>query len=360
MKSNRSIFLKFFEVFFMFLVVIGLTQYFDFASQLQAKVIKSGMLFSAVFGTIILLSGLLAYIWHKFIKKTDLHPWFQTIITFYVAHMISTYGAAKILKTQFQVPNYILESPINEVSGFWLTWTYFGYSSTMAYILGGMQILGCLLLIFRKTRLMATFILLPIMVNIDLIDHFFRISSLAYYNSLHYTFMLIFIMMLDFDKLKDAFLSYKEYYYFNRKTVIFNLIRIVVIGGAFLHIYLLREGQQPKTALDGVWKIEEITQQKQNIIPSYTTMDSVWSKVYLEGDFGIVFKYNPDKFDDSTDMYGQYKVDQSKKEIKVDLYKEVPNQGKNLLLKYQVKDSSLVMRGMYKKDSLIMRLKKLK
>jgi hypothetical protein len=343
----------------MLLVIIGLTQYFDFASELQMQVVTNARLIWIVCGVLIALSAGLAYVWHKFIKKTDLHQWFQPVITYYVAHMIATYGAAKILKTQFQAPSYVLESPVGELNGFWHTWTYFGYSPAFAFTLGAIQIAGTILLIFRKTRLLATFILLPIMINIVLIDHFYQISSLAYYNALHYTFILIFLMFLDVDKLVYAFLSYKEYFYFNKKTVLLNLLRVIIIGGAFLHIYMLKRSIQPKTAINGVWKIDEITIHNQTIVPSVATMDSVWSKVYFEWRYGCLFKYNPYQFNDSKDLSGQYTIDEAKRLVKIS-FQQAGNQVDSLRLNYQVQDSTMVMRGIYQKDSLIMKLTKLK
>jgi hypothetical protein len=359
MKSNRSYFLKFFEVFFMLLVIIGLTQYFDFFTGLQMQVVTNAQLIWIVCVVLLALSAGFAFVWHKFIKKTDLHQWFQPIIAYYVAHQITTYGAAKLLKTQFQAPNFILESPVGELNGFWITWTYFGYSPTFAFILGTMQVIGSILLIFRKTRLLATFILLPILVNIDFIDHFYQISPLAYYNSIHYTFILIFLMFLDVDKLVYAFLSHREYFYFNKKTVFLNLIRVIVIGGAFLHIYLLKRGIQPKTAINGVWEIDEITMHNQKIIPSVATMDSVWSKIYFEWRYGLLIKYNPYQFNEKKDLFGQYEVDEPKHLVKIALQKD-NNKVDSLKLNYQIIDSTMVMRGLYQKDSLIMKLTKLK
>lgn len=359
MKPNKSYFLKFFEVFFMLLVIIGLTQYFDFATELQLQVVTNAKLIWIVCGVLLALSAGLAFVWHKFIKKTDLHQWFQPIITYYVAHQITTYGAAKILKTQFQAPNFVLESPVGELDGFWLTWTYFGYSPTFAFILGAMQVGGSILLIFRKTRLLATFILLPILVNIDFIDHFYHISPLAYYNSLHYTFILIFIMFLDVDKLIYAFLSYKEYFYFDKKTIFLNFLRVIIIGGAFLHIYMLRDSIQPKTQVHGVWKIDEITMHNQKVIPSIATMDSVWSKIYFEWRYGLLIKYNPYQFNDNKDLHGQYEIDEAKHMAKITL-RNAGNKVDSLKLNYQIQDSTMVMRGLYQKDSLIMKLTKLK
>ncbi|WP_435355966.1 hypothetical protein [Emticicia sp. SJ17W-69] len=359
MKESNSFFLKFFEVFFTILVLIGLSQISNAAGQYQWKVVNDATLIWRFCGGILLLSGILAFLWQKFIQNPKLHIWLQTIITFYVAFEITTYGSAKILKTQFQAPNYILDTPIGDLNGFWITWTYFGYSQTLALILGLIQVSGCILLLFRKTRSLAIMILLPVMVNIDLIDHFYKISPLAYYNALHYTFMLTFLLFLDYEKLKEAFFSYQESWVINWKSIGLNLLRVLVIGGAFWQISKLRNEFQPKTAINGVWKVEEITQKNKTIIPT-VVRDSVWSKIYFEWRYGCIFKYNPDKFNDKKDLNGDYKVNEAKKELTVNFYKEDGSKGDSLLLNYQIKDSTMVLNGKYMKDSLVMKLKRLK
>ena len=55
------------------------------------------------------------------------------IIIFYVAYSISTYGFAKLMRTQFQPPQYILDTPAGELSGFWLTWVYYGHSQSAGF-----------------------------------------------------------------------------------------------------------------------------------------------------------------------------------------------------------------------------------
>lgn len=359
MKQTDSFLLKFFEVFFIILVLIGISQNFASVSAYQWKVANDATLIWSFCGGILALSGILAFVWHKFIQNPKIHICLQTIIAFYVAYEIARYGSAKVLKTQFQAPNFILETPIGELNGFWMTWTYFGYSQTLAMILGLIQVGGCILLLFRKTRLLAIMILLPVMVNIDLIDHFYKISPLAYYNALHYTFMLTFLLFLDYDKLKEAFFSRQESWVINWKSIGLNLIRVLIIGSAFWKISELRSGFQPKTAINGVWKVEEITQKNKTIIPAIC-QDTVWSKIYFEWRYGCIFKYNPDKFNDKKDLNGNYKVDETKKELTVNFYKEDESKGDSLQLNYQIKDSSMVLRGMYMKDSVVMKLKKLK
>ena len=354
----RGFWLKFSETLCLLLVIIGLMQVSEATSRWQFEVASEwGKLLPALAGLLVVSFGV-AYAWQRSGKGEKLHVLFQTIIAFYVAYSITGYGAAKILKTQFQPPNYILETPIGDLNGFWLTWTYYGYSQTMAYILGWTQVIGCILLLFRHTRLIGVFVLLPVMLNIDLIDHFYEISPLAYYNALHYTFLLFFLLFLDYDKLKVAFLSYQEKIGLNRKTILLNILRVLVIGLSFWRINALREGFQPKTKLNGVWKVERIARNKQTVVPS-ASQDSVWSKIYFEWRYGCLFKYNPDKFQ-KRDMRGQYKIDETAKTVSIDFPNEKGEPADSMQVHYQfLNDSTVTMQGRYKQDSLTMKLRKL-
>ncbi len=352
---NRSFFLKFFEVFCLILVAIGLTQLHNSASEWQFVIVSNWNNIFMVLGVMLLVSATIAFFWQESSREPHLHYYFQTIIAFYVAFQITTYGSAKILKTQFQAPNYILETPIGDLNGFWLTWTYYGYSQTMAYILGWTQVIGAILLLFQRTRLIGVFILLPVLVNIDLIDHFYTISPLAYYNSLHYTFILIFLMLLDYDKLKATFLSFHESISINTKTIVLNLLRVVVIGGAFLHIYYLKNSFQPKTKLNGVWQVESMTKNRTKI-----PIDSTWAKIYFEWRYGCLFKYSPDKFQEK-DLAGSYQINKKKQTVRIDFGDNPQLNPDTLQLSYNFKtDSLLTLHGFFQRDSIRLYLKRLK
>lgn len=358
MLTTRSFWLMFFEVLCLIVVLIGLMQISEPLSRWQFETVNDWSKSLPLLAGMLVISFGIAYGWERSGKCNQLHGIIQTTIAFYVAYSITGYGAAKVLKTQFQPPNYVLETPIKDLSGFWLTWTYYGYSQTMAYILGWTQILGCILLLFRRTRLIGIFVLLPVMVNIDLIDHFYEISPLAYYNALHYTFLLFFLLALDYDKLKVAFLSYQEKVSMNGRTVLLNVVRILVIGLSFWRIASLRDSFEPKTRLNGVWQIETMTRNNK-VVSIAAPSDSAWSKLYFEWRYGCLFKYNPDKFQ-KQDLHGQYKLDEKAKIIRVNFPKETGEPGDSLRASYTfLNDSTLSMQGRYKQDSLTLKLRKL-
>ena len=86
------------------------------------------------------------------------------------------YGFAKINGSQFTIIDSELARPMGDVSGFWLTWDYFGYSAVYGTLLALVQIGAGILIVLPRTKLLGALILLPVVTNIVLIDIFYGVD----------------------------------------------------------------------------------------------------------------------------------------------------------------------------------------
>src|SRR5207248_947892 len=102
--------------------------------------------------------------------------WGYRILRYFVAFFVLLYGFAKLNGSQFTILDSELDKPLGHVSGFWLTWYYFGYSAVYGNLIGLVQIAGGVLLMFRKTTLLASCLLLAVVTNIILVDIFYQIA----------------------------------------------------------------------------------------------------------------------------------------------------------------------------------------
>jgi hypothetical protein len=98
------------------------------------------------------------------------------VVRYLVAFVLFVYGFSKLTGAQFTILDSELDRPLGEVSGFWLTWYYFGYSHGYGTLLALAQIGGAALLLWRRTALLGALFLLPVVANIVLVDFFFRID----------------------------------------------------------------------------------------------------------------------------------------------------------------------------------------
>jgi hypothetical protein len=109
------------------------------------------------------------------------------------ALLLCFYGVSKLTGHQLVAPGGIAQEPIGLLSGYNLTWYYFGYSHPYKYILGVVQLSCALLLLFRKSALIAALMTVPMMFNILLINIFYSISRGAELNAV---FILVSMLLL--------------------------------------------------------------------------------------------------------------------------------------------------------------------
>lgn len=247
------------------------------------------------------------------------HAFLLGMMRYWLAYSISVYGFAKILKTQLQSPVYRLDMPLGDLNGFALTWYYFGYSYTLAVILGLFQVGGSVLLLFRRTTLMGVMVLLPVMINIVLINLFYDIAAGAFFNSIIYTLTLIYLLFNDFEKLKAAFWDLVERFPVigSKYSWAKNGLRVLVIAAAFGTIYQYLLYDKTDKILLGTWKVEQLLKNRQPVTDTAWLNDSMaWNKVYFSGWNGAAFSPNPYRYLPAESLRGSYEFDSLKNNIK--------------------------------------------
>ena len=114
----------------------------------------------------------------------------ELALRFYVCLKIGIYAVGKMAGGQFfakgKLPTELAAKPLQEVVGFELAWTFFGYSYEYVLFIGISQLIGGLLLLWDKTKLLGVAILIPILLNIIVVDIFFKISVGALFSAIFY------------------------------------------------------------------------------------------------------------------------------------------------------------------------------
>jgi hypothetical protein len=105
------------------------------------------------------------------------YPKYLDWLRYTCAVLLCFYGVSKLTGHQLVVPPWVAQKPIGSLDGYTLTWYYFGYSHTYKYILGAIQVTCAALLLFRKSALIAALMMVPMMVNIMLINLFYSITA---------------------------------------------------------------------------------------------------------------------------------------------------------------------------------------
>ena len=129
------------------------------------------------------------------------------VIRYGIAINMACFGWKKIFGLQFLVPDEIANQPINQLSGEWLTWYYFGYSQVFGMIIAMIQILGAYLLLYRKTLLIGLVMLFSLMLNLTLINIFYAMNAGALLQSLITTVGIAFLILSDYKMIKRFFIE---------------------------------------------------------------------------------------------------------------------------------------------------------
>lgn len=178
------------------------------------------------------------------------------MVRYWLAISLAEYGMSKIMHWQFNMGSYLQDVPLRDLRPMQLTWYYFGFSYTYACIVGCIQLLGSLLLLFRRTFLLAAMMLLPVLANIVMIDIFFQVAPMALLNAIAYTTGLLFLILLHWKPLHAVFLQagmalpHRIPRWFKYSSILLGI-------GALAWIFATK-GPESDHGLAGKWNVDSI------------------------------------------------------------------------------------------------------
>jgi hypothetical protein len=368
-NGRSSWFMKFVESLFTALAIINVT--YTIFEILPSKTLQK--LGDNFFSFLLISQGLISILfavvfsiyWQRkeiknAINSGRLHAWFRGILRYWLALEISTYGFAKILKTQFGVAHYRDDMPVGQLNGFNLTWNYFAHSYALAVIIALCQIGGSILLLFRRTTLLGVFILLPVMVNIVLINFFFDISPGAFMNSVMFTLGLLYLLLLQRSALITAFFrSAGSELPVVRLGVFRNLFRFLAVALAFGLIFYFTT-LNTRSPLAGKWTVEHLIRNGDTVKKNaWLTDTTAWTTLYVEEFGSLVFCANPYVYDDDRSKWTRFKYDSAKHSLQLIFRKKAPQKNDTVLAAVSHYDGKkMQLRGVMGKDTLLFLLTK--
>lgn len=154
------------------------------------------------------VSSIAAMIWsildHKRANYDTLYLWLTIFLRYYLASVMIGYGFAKVIKTQFPSPFLSrLGQSYGESSPMGLLWTFMGYSKGYNFFTGMAEIVGGLLLFFRRTRLLGALVCISVLINIVVLNFTYDVPVKLY--SSHLLAMAAFLTIPDLKRLLNFF-----------------------------------------------------------------------------------------------------------------------------------------------------------
>ena len=242
------------------------------------------------------LSLIITIIWTLFERKrfnySRLFQYLSVYVKYVVALTMITYGSRKIIQSQFPAPwlERLLE-PYGDSSPMAILWTFMGSSYPFNVFTGMGEMIGGLLLIFKRIRVLGGLILVAVLANIVMLNFSYDVPVKLY--STHLLLMTFFILLPDLRRLFNFFFFNKavqpEIYQplftkpkMNRWLSIF--AKTFVVFFIIYSFYLSHEASKmytTKTEFYGIWNVEEIEMNGTRQEPLLTN-GTRWRKVIFE------------------------------------------------------------------------------
>ncbi len=156
----------------------------------------------------LILAVVITAVWTLLDRKrpeyTRLDAGLRVYLRFALAAAMLLYGAYKVIPSQFALPfpSQLIE-PIGESSPMGLLWTFMGASSAYTIFAGATEMLGGLLLAFRRTALLGALVSAGVMSHVAVLNLSYDVPVKLY--SLHLLAMAIFLTLPDLRRLLDVF-----------------------------------------------------------------------------------------------------------------------------------------------------------
>ncbi|MDM1353202.1 hypothetical protein [Myroides marinus] len=151
--------------------------------KLSTFILPAGFL---ALGLAILFSIGFSIYWHKRKQVNTIIyvSWLSVLLRYWIAFLLLDFGFQKIFEVNFNYSYHIDDSLVSSLTGPELTWKYYGFSYGLSVIVAFFQIIGSVFLLFRRTLLLGVLILLPVMLNIVLINIFYNIGPITLFTSI--------------------------------------------------------------------------------------------------------------------------------------------------------------------------------
>ncbi len=169
------------------------------------------------------------------LTKKDKIEIFENAISWIVVMAMFIYGGGKLI--QFGDVAEI-DKTVSEMNGMELMWAFYGYSKSFAITLGVFELIGGLLILINRTRIIGCLFTSTILVNVIFQDIYFGVHLGALKAAILYQLLILIILLLNKDKLimsiKTLLKSYKTE---QTKTKFF--IKILIAIGLFIGLRIL-------------------------------------------------------------------------------------------------------------------------
>jgi uncharacterized membrane protein YphA (DoxX/SURF4 family) len=291
--------------------------------------------------------------------------WVRVYVRYALAVILLSYGMNKVIKLQFPFPSLDrMLQPFGTMSPMGLLWRFMGFSKPYTFFAGAMEVLGGMLLFFRRTTTLGALVVISVMTNVVMLNFSYDVPVKLY--SMNLLLMAVFLLAPDLRRVADVLL-------FNRPAAPANLaspltarwakigalaVKVIFIGFILLLFTKLDlEGEKvygekaPRSPLYGIYEVDELIRNGQ-IVPPLITDASRWRNVVMGRKSSFTVKLM-----DDTVMHYSVKYDTANRRMTLSTF--APKAPSYLWVYARPDKDHLVLQGRFLKDALTVKLRRI-
>lgn len=216
-------------------------------------------------------------------------------VRYYVGVMMLIYGMSKVFHLQMPSPSLLqLVQPLGDKSPMGLAWTYVGYSPAFSMFAGLAEVIGGMLLFFRRTSLLGALLVAIVMLNVMVMNFTFDIPVKLYSTLL--VLMAVFLIAPDIKRLLQVILwneaTQPRLQYAvklpGRWRIAALVVKIIFVAGMFganvyssarsVHTY---GDRRPKSPVYGIFDVDQFVH-RVDTLPPMATDTRRWKQLILQ------------------------------------------------------------------------------
>jgi hypothetical protein len=235
-----------------------------------------------------------------------LYKWFALFIRIALASQMFEYGMTKVIPNQFRFPSLVtLIQPVGNLSLETLLWTSIGAAPAYEIFLGCAEMLAGILLLLPRTAMLGALICLADMTQVFVFNMTYDIGLKQI--SFHLMLLSVFLLAADFKRLTNFFFMNRAVEPSVRTDQFARGLQIalgvyLIAAQTFINwsFWNTGGGGRPRSALYGIWNVEQLSVDGQVQSPALNDYDRQWHRVVFDLPSTVAFQ----RLDDSFAHYG--------------------------------------------------------
>lgn len=272
-----------------------------------------------------------------------MHEWLRVYVRFALAFIMFSYGVVKVLPSQFPPPTLDrLLQPFGDASPMGLLWTLMGASTMYSFFGGAGEMLGGILLLFRRTTLLGALVSAAVMANVVALNFSYDVPVKLF--SLHILAMALLLILPDTRRLLDFFVLQRPPVLLQAKPLRIAGVALCAALTLFVLYSLVRDTPttNPRSPLYGIWNADTFVA---NGVTPAPNDPARWRRVVFDNPRWFALQ----TMDDSRTRF-YLKLDQKKKTMEVEKRDEL--NAKSILHYAQPDPNTIVLDGVIDKQNV--------